>query len=131
MENKYKAFIAEVSEGKELSFRERVRLIKLAGEKKIDKELALAENKTLTIKPDYYAILEVHNPSAENEDYSVLCFVCGDDIYTTSSETLKDSYLQLLTLAKDSNESVDFPIVIYGVPSKNYSGREFFTCTIA
>lgn len=131
MENRYKAFIAEVSEGKELSFRERVRLIKLAGEKKIDKELALAGNKTLTIKPDYYAILEVHNPSAENEDYSVLCFVCGDDIYTTSSETLKDSYLQLLTLAKDSNESVDFPIVIYGVPSKNYSGREFFTCTIA
>lgn len=131
MENKYKAIIAEVSEGKELSLRERVRLIKLAGEKKIEKELAFAENKRFIIKPDYYAILEVHNPSAENEDYSVLCFVCGDDIYTSSSETLKDSYLQLLTLAKDSNESVDFPIEIYGVPSKNYSGREFFTCTIA
>ena len=95
MENKYKAIIAEVSEGKELSLRERVRLIKLAGEKKIDKELSFAENKRLIIKPDYYAILEVHNPSAENEDYSVLCFVCGDDIYTSSSETLKDSYLQL------------------------------------
>lgn len=131
MENKYKAIISEVTEGKELSFRERARLVKLANEKKIDKELAIAEDKKLVIKPDYYAILDVHNPAADNEDYSVLCFVCGDDLYTTSSETLKDSYLELLQLAKDSNESLDFAIEIYGVPSKNYSGREFFTCTIA
>lgn len=131
MENKYKVVIAEVTEGKDLNFRERARLVKLAGEKKIDKELAISENKKLTIKPDYYAVLEVHNPSAENEDYSILCFVCGDELYTSSSETLKDSYLELLELAKESNESLDFPIEIYGVPSKNYSGREFFTCTIA
>ena len=131
MENKYKVVIAEVTEGKELNFRERARLVKLAGEKKIDPELAFSEDKKLTIKPDYYAILEVHNPSAENEDYSILCFVCGDELYTSSSETLKDSYLELLELAKESNESLDFPIEIYGVPSKNYSGREFFTCTIA
>ena len=131
MENKYKVIIAEVTEGKELNFRERARLVKLAGEKKIDKEIQLAENGKLVIKPDYYAILDVHNPSAENEDYSIMCFVCDDDLYTTSSETLKDSYLELLELAKDSNESLDFPIEIYGVPSKNYSGREFFTCTIA
>lgn len=131
MENKYKVVIAEVTDGKELNFRERARLVKLAGEKKIDKELSFSENKKLTIKPDYYAILEVHNPSAENEDYSILCFVCGDELYTSSSETLKDSYLELLELAKESNESLDFPIEIYGVPSKNYSGREFFTCTIA
>lgn len=131
MENKYKVVIAEVTEGKELNFRERARLVKLAGEKKIDKELAFSEDKKITIKPDYYAILEVHNPSAENEDYTILCFVCGDELYTSSSETLKDSYLELLELAKESNESLDFPIEIYGVPSKNYSGREFFTCTIA
>mgnify|MGYP006955554627 FL=1 len=131
MENKYKVVIAEVTEGKELNFRERARLVKLAGEKKIDKELALSEDKKLTIKPDYYAILEVHNPSAENEDYTILCFVCGEELYTSSSETLKDSYLELLELAKESNESLDFPIEIYGLPSKNYSGREFFTCTIA
>ena len=131
MENKYKVVIAEVTDGKELNFRERARLVKLAGEKKIDKELSFSENKKLTIKPDYYAILEVHNPSAENEDYTILCFVCGEELYTSSSETLKDSYLELLELAKESNESLDFPIEIYGVPSKNYSGREFFTCTIA
>ena len=79
--------------------------------------------------PDYYAILDVHNEKSEDKDYVKYVIVekSGTKL-VTGSESFFTSFKSIMDEMCDCDE--DFSIEAYRMPSKNYKGKEFITCSI-
>ena len=82
----------------------------------------------VVIAVDAYAVIEVHNEHSENTDYTIYVLIDkGGSTYYTSSKPLFDSFKDMWDEMKDETE--DWEIEVYRVPSKNQSG-DFLTCKI-
>lgn len=83
----------------------------------------------LVIDPDYYVTLEVHNEKAEDKDYlkHVIVDKAGTK-YVTGSESFIQSFRSIMDEMVGTDE--EFQIQVYRMPSKNYKGKEFLTCSI-
>ena len=93
-------------------------------------ELKADEN--IILKPDFYAILDVHNEKAENKDYRVFVIQDKDGKrYSTSSESFWNSFENIMDEIEDEKEDFDYSIKVFCKPSKNYKGKTFLTCNIA
>lgn len=80
-------------------------------------------------EPDYYAILDVHNENSEDKDYVKYIIVDkGGSKLVTGSESFFTSFSAIMDEMADCDE--DFSIEAYRMPSKNYKGKEFITCSI-
>lgn len=80
-------------------------------------------------EPDYYAILDVHNEKSEDKDYVKYIVVDkGGSKLVTGSDSFFTSFSSIMDEMTDCDE--DFSIEVYRVPSKNYKGKEFITCSI-
>ena len=80
-------------------------------------------------EPDYYAILDVHNEKSEDKDY--IKYVIVDKAGTklvTGSESFFTSFKSIMDEMSGCDE--EFSIEAYRMPSKNYKGKEFITCSI-
>lgn len=80
-------------------------------------------------EPDYYAILDVHNEKSEDKDY--IKYVIVDKAGTklvTGSESFMTSFKDIMDEMEGCDE--EFSIEVYRMPSKNYKGKEFITCSI-
>lgn len=80
-------------------------------------------------EPDYYAILDVHNEKSEDKDY--VKYIIVDKAGTkmvTGSESFFTSFRSIMGEMADCDE--EFSIEAYRMPSKNYKGKEFITCSI-
>lgn len=80
-------------------------------------------------EPDYYAILDVHNEKSEDKDY--IKYVIVDKAGTklvTGSESFFTSFRSIMDEMSGCDE--EFQIEAYRMPSKNYKGKEFITCSI-
>ena len=120
----YSAKIAHVS--KEISAKEKVMLKDTTNALSLDE---LTQQGSLTIYPAYYAILSIHNEKAEDKDYNKYVIVDnGGTKYVTGSESFFTSFEDIVDEMADSGE--EYGIEIYRIPSKNYKGKEFITCSI-
>lgn len=120
----YSVKIIECS--KDLSAKEKVMLKDTTNAVSLDEA---TQGDTCNFIPDYYAVLGVHNEKAEDKDYKKYIIVATDGTkYVTGSESFWTSFSEIMDEMADSGE--DFAICTYRVPSKNYKGKEFITCSI-
>lgn len=120
----YSTRIIEAS--KELSKKETVMLKDTSDCIKLDEAL---KDGAITFKPSYYAVVEVHNEKSDNKDYRV--YVVADEVgnkYVTSSDSFFESFKDIYSYMHESNE--DWLLKVYKLDSKNYTGRQFITCSI-
>lgn len=111
---------------KELTARDRVAIKDTTNAISLD-EATQASNVTIDI--DYYAKLDVHNEHSEDKDYEKYIIVAKDGTkYVTGSTSFLTAMEEIVDEMADSGE--DFQIVVYRMPSKNYKGKEFLTCSI-
>lgn len=82
-----------------------------------------------TIDVADYAIIDIHNESADNKDYTVYLFIdkAGNKYYT-SSEPCWTAFANIYAEMKDSDE--EWGIEFNLIPSKKYSGKEILTCSL-
>lgn len=120
----YSVQIVEAS--KELSAKERIKLKDTTGAIKLD-EVTQAE--PIIIYPVMYAVLAIHNEKSDNVDYNN--YIIEDksgDRYVTGSESFWTSFTDIADEMEDETE--EWGIKVYRMPSKNYKGKEFLTCSI-
>ena len=111
---------------KELSARDRVAVKDTTNAIALDDA---TKDSPLVIAIDYYVELAVHNEKSEDKDYKKYVVVdkTGNK-FVTGSESFFTAMLEIMEEMAESGE--DFEIQVYRMPSKNYKGKEFLTCSI-
>ena len=111
---------------REISAKERVKLKDTTNAVKLD--TATQEGKVV-IKPDMYAILDIHNENGDDKDYVnyVVLDVNGTK-YVTGSQSFWNSFMDIYT--EMQNETEEWWLEVYRMPSKNRPGKDFITCSI-
>ena len=113
---------------KELTARERIAITDTTNAAALD-ELT-KDNTNVHIVPDYYAILDIHNEKSEDKNYKKYVIVDkAGNKYVTGSESFMNAFLEIFNEMQGENE--EYSIEVYRMPSKNYKGKEFLTCSIA
>lgn len=121
----FKVTIAEVS--KEISPYERVKLKDLSNAIKLDS--VVVDGAHVTISPDFYAVLSVHNEKATPVDYENFLIVDKEgDKYVTGSPSFWRSFLDIAEELDGITD--DYAIEVYKLDSKNYKGKQFLTCSL-
>ena len=111
---------------KNLSAKERVAIQDTTNAIQLDE--ATQQGKVL-IEPDFYVELSVHNENSEDKDYTKYVVVDkSGNKYVTGSESFFTALKDILDEMADSDE--EFGVEVYRMPSKNYKGKEFLTCSI-
>ena len=92
------------------------------------------DSEPIIIKPLNYVELLVHNDYSEDKEYAKYVIQTEDEYYVTGSTSLNNAILQIISDYKDAGlnffeEGVG--IKVYKLPSKNYSGKKFLTCSLA
>lgn len=120
----YSVNIREVS--RNITAKERVMLKDTTNAISLDEATQGAK---FVFEPDYYAILDVHNEKSEDKDY--VKYVIVDKAGTklvTGSESFFTSFKSIMDEMDGCDE--EFSIEAYRMPSKNYKGKEFITCSV-
>lgn len=119
-------FVKIVNASKELSARDRVAVKDTTNAIALDDA---TKDSTLVIAIDYYVELAVHNEKSEDKDYKKYVVVDrSGNKFVTGSESFFTAMLEIMDEMAESGE--DFEIQVYRMPSKNYKGKEFLTCSI-
>lgn len=120
----YSVNIREVS--RPISAKERVMLKDTTNAISLDEATQGAK---FVFEPDYYAILDVHNEKSEDKDYTKYIIVDkGGAKLVTGSESFFTSFKSIMDEMDGCDE--EFSIEAYRMPSKNYKGKEFITCSV-
>lgn len=120
----YSVSIAKAS--KELSAKERIQLKDTTSAMKLDE---VTQTEAVIIHPAMYAELDIHNEMSDNVDYKNYILVDTDGTkYVTGSESFWTSFMDIAR--EMENETEEWAIKVYRMPSKNYKGKEFITCSI-
>ena len=115
-----------VNASKELSARDRVAVKDTTNAIALDDA---TKDSPLVIAIDYYVELAVHNEKSEDKDYKKYVVVDkSGNKFVTGSERFFSAMVEIMDEMSDSGE--DFEIQVYRMPSKNYKGKEFLTCSI-
>lgn len=115
-----------VNASKELSARDRVAVKDTTNAIALDDA---TKDTPLVIAIDYYVELAVHNEKSEDKDYKKYVVVDkSGNKFVTGSESFFTAMIEIMEEMSDSGE--DFEIQVYRMPSKNYKGKEFLTCSI-
>lgn len=82
------------------------------------------------INPDVWGVLDVHNDKAtDNPDYENYIIIDKDGSkYVTGSASFWSSFEAIYT--EMDGEDEEWGIRVYRSPSKNYTGKDFITCSI-
>ena len=120
----FEAKIREAS--KQLSAKERVKFKDTTNAVQLDEA---TKDKPLRIAPDFYVILDIHNDHSEDKDYVKYVIVSKEGTkYVTGSESFFSSFKAIVDEMGGTDE--DYEVEVYRLPSKNYKGKEFLTCSI-
>lgn len=122
----YKVTIKETN--RELSARERIKIKDTTNAIKLD---GVDPEEKLVFFPDYYAILEIENDKADTKDKKYNQFVVVDKSgtkYVTGSKSFFESFIDIYNEMKEETEP--YEIEVYKMPTKNYTGKYFITCSI-
>ena len=123
----YKVEIAHST--KDLTVREKIRIKDLSNVIQLD--YATQQEGNIVIDFDYYVILKVHNEfSKDDKDYNKYVIVDkSGNKFVTGSESFMTSLEGIVDEMAEAGET-DFEIEVYRKDSKNYTGKQFLTCTI-
>ena len=122
--NGYSVSIKESS--RELTAKQRIALKDTTGAVKLDEATQV---EPVIINVDMYAVLDIHNEKSENPDYENYIVVDKDGTkYVTGSASFWSSFMDIFTEMEGDDE--EWALKVYRVPSKNYKGKDFITCSI-
>ena len=122
--NGYSVSINESS--RELTAKQSVALKDTTGAVKLDEATQV---EPVIINVDMYAVLGIHNEKSENPDYENYIVVDKDGTkYVTGSSSFWSSFIDIFTEMEGEDEA--WTLKVYRVPSKNYKGKDFITCSI-
>lgn len=122
--NGYSASIKESS--RELTAKQRIALKDTTNAVKLDEATQV---EPVIINVDMYAILAIHNEKSENPDYDNYIVVDKNGTkYVTGSASFWSSFMDIFTEMEGDDE--EWALKVYRVPSKNYKGKDFITCSI-
>lgn len=125
VEANYSVEIVESS--MELNARARIILKDTSDANKLD--VVIAEGQEIVFAPADYAILAIHNEKADDADYKNYLIIDKDgNKYVTGSTSFWNSFKNIYDEMKADGE--DYEIKIYKLPSKNYNGKSFITCSL-
>lgn len=120
----YSVVIGETSQ--ELTAKERIRIKDTADAVKLDEA---TENGAVVINPAMYAVLNIHNEKSDNVDYKNYIVIDKDGTkYVTGSESFWSSFINIYE--EMDGEQEEWAVKVYKLPSKNYKGKDFITCSI-
>lgn len=120
----YSVSIKESS--RELTAKQRVALKDTTSAIKLDDATQV---EPVIINVDMYAILAIHNEKSENPDYDNYIVVDKNGTkYVTGSASFWSSFMDIFTEMEGEDEA--WTLKVYRVPSKNYKGKDFITCSI-
>lgn len=133
-ENTYESNIAYSS--RELTPVERIKMKDLGSTLSLDEELDTAPDNKIVFKIELVLLIDIKNLRSKsgNTNYAVTVIVDADTgiRYRTSSESFTNALSDIVDdLAKNNIPLTDVSFVAYRKPSKNYSGKNFLTCTLA
>lgn len=125
MEN-YTAKVIESTH--ELSARERILMKDTTNGTKIDEVVDESETGRVIITPVDYAVITIHNEkSKDRKDYNNYIIIDADGTkYVTGSPSFWSNFKEIW----EEMNGESFQIEAYKKPSKNYTGKEFITCSI-
>lgn len=113
---------------KELTAKEKIMLKDTGDAVSLD---SVTQEGNIIIFPVLYAELAVHNEKSANKDYSQYVIIDADNVkYVTSSQSFWNSFIGIAEEMADADEE-GYAIKIYRRPSKNYTGKDFITCSLA
>ena len=122
--NGYSVSIKESS--RELTAKQRIALKDTTEAVKLDEATQV---EPVIINVDMYAILAIHNEKSENPDYDNYIVVDKNGTkYVTGSASFWSSFMDIFTEMEGEDEA--WTLKVYRVPSKNYKGKDFITCSI-
>lgn len=120
----FEAKIREAS--KELSAKERVKFKDTTNAIQLDDA---TKESPLIISPDFYVILDIHNERSEDKNYVKYIIVDKNgNKFVTGSESFFSAFKSIFEEMADCGEG--YEVEVYRLPSKNYKGKEFLTCSI-
>lgn len=120
----YRVEIREASE--ELTKKQKILLKDTTGAMKLD---VATQEAPVIINPALWAVLAIHNEKSSNPDYFNYIVVDKDGTkYVTGSESFWDTFYDIWSDMQGEEE--DWSIRAYRSPSKNYTGKDFITCSI-
>lgn len=120
----YSVSIKETS--RELTAKERVGIKDTTSCIRLDEATKDAK---VTIIPSLYCVLNIHNEKSDDKDYENYIIVDKDGVkYVTGSHSLWSSFMDIAN--EMQGEAEEWGVVVYRVPSKNYKGKDFLTCSI-
>ena len=115
-----------LNSSKELSARDRVAVKDTTNAIGLDDA---TKESPLVIDIDYYVELAIHNEKSEDKDYKKYVVVDkSGNKFVTGSESFFTAMIEIMDEMTGSGD--DFEIQVYRMPSKNYKGKEFLTCSI-
>ena len=119
--------VSVVESSKELTAKEKVMLKDVSNAIKLDEA---TQNGKVIIKPVAYVVLSIHNEKSDNKDYeNYLIIDENNDKYVTGSASFWNSFCDIWS--DMAGEDEDWMLECYRLPSKNYKGKDFLTCSIA
>lgn len=128
MEKGYKVEIVEAS--RDFTVREKLAMKELGNAVGID--MALDETDSLIISPADYAVLAIHNDKAKGDkDYKKFVVIdTAGTKYVTGSESFFRNFMDIYETMKVEAPGEEYQIECYKRPSKNYSGKNFISCSM-
>lgn len=122
--NGYSVQIKEVS--KELRAKERIALKDTTNAVKLD---GATMEGPVSINPEMWAVLAIHNEKSPNPDYDNYVVIDKDGTkYVTGSASFWSSFMDIFN--EMEGEAEEWGVRVYRSPSKNYQGKDFITCSI-
>ena len=121
-------FKAEIIEtGKEItSAKEKVMLKDTRSAIRLDDA---TQSGSTDLYPVNYAVLDITNDRSEEGNYrQYLIIDKNGDKYLTGSESFYSAFLAIYEEMSGTGE--EYGIRVYRVPSKNYKGKDFLSCSI-
>lgn len=115
----------------EMTARERIKFKDLTDAIKLDKETS--ENGSLKLTIANFAILQIHNgKSKNNPDYKNYMYIDEEGKkYVSGSESLWNAFKDIYDELHADGDTEPITLIFYRVPSKNYAGKDFLTCSLA
>lgn len=132
-ETKANAFECEIISGSEnLTAQDRIKIRLMNCATPLDEIITPEEPLKMVV--DKWAVLHVHNEKLRERDsepdYDSYVFIDENGtIYTTSSDVAAKSFKMIVDECETAG-IIDYAVVFYKTPSKNYKGKFMINCTI-
>lgn len=119
-----------VESNRELTVQEKVKMKDTRDAISLEK---ISRDESVTLGVTGYAVLAIHNEKSEDKDYyQYLLIGANGEKYVTGSVAFYNSFRDIWDdLTGEEMPAEGWAIKVYQLPSKNFTGRNFVTCSLA